>query len=103
MLFVFLVVVVLLPMPSFAEITKIVIDKREPFAAGHEFGVTGAYEKLVGKAYGEVDPKTHHNKNLVNLKNAPLNNRSRVEYSIDILTLKPIDTKNKGAKILLMN
>ena len=57
MLFVFLVVVVLFPMPSFAEITKIVIDKREPFAAGHEFGVTGAYEKLVGKAYGEVDPK----------------------------------------------
>ena len=36
MLFVFLVVVVLLPMPSYAEITKIVIDKREPFAAGHE-------------------------------------------------------------------
>ena len=85
MLFVFL-----FPMPSFAEITKIVIDKREPFAAGHEFGVTGAYEKLVGKAYGEVDPKTHYNKNLVNLKNAPLNNRSRVEYSIDILILKPI-------------
>ena len=70
MLFVFLVVVVLLPMPSFAEITKIVIDKREPFAAGHEFGVTGAYEKLIGKAYGEVDPKKHHNKNIISLKRA---------------------------------
>jgi len=86
-------------MPSFAEITKIVIDKREPFAAGHEFGVTGAYEKLVGKAYGEVDPKTHHNKNLVNLKNAPLNNRSRVEYSIDILILKPIDMQRGNQTI----
>ncbi len=48
MLFVLFVVAVLFPMPSFAEITKIVIDKREPFAAGHEFGVTGAYEKLIG-------------------------------------------------------
>jgi hypothetical protein len=99
MLFVFFVVVVLFPMPSFAEITKIVIDKREPFAAGHEFGVTGAYEKLVGKAYGEVDPKTHHNKNLVNLKNAPLNNRSRVEYSIDVLILKPIDMQRGNQTI----
>ena len=66
MLFVFFVVVVLFPMPSFAEITKIVIDKREPFAAGLEFGVTGAYEKLIGKAYGEVNPKKHHNKNISN-------------------------------------
>ena len=99
MLFVFLVVVVLLPMPSFAEITKIVIDKREPFAAGHEFAVTGAYEKLIGKAYGEVDPKTHHNKNLVNLKNVPLNGRGRVEYSMDMLILKPIDMQRGNQTI----
>ena len=99
MLFVFLVVVVLLPMPSFAEITKIVIDKREPFAAGHEFGVTGAYEKLIGKAYGEVDPKKHHNKNIINLKNAPLNNRGRVEYSMDMLILKPIDMQRGNQTI----
>jgi hypothetical protein len=76
-----------------AEITKIVIDKREPFAAGHEFGVTRAYEKLIGKAYGEIDPKKHHNKSIVNLRRAPLNERSRVEYSMDILILKPVDMK----------
>ena len=99
MLFVFFVVVVLFPMPSFAEITKIVIDKREPFAAGHEFGVTGAYEKLVGKAYGEVDPKKHHNKNIISLKNAPLNNRGRVEYSMDMLILKPIDMQRGNQTI----
>ena len=94
MLFVlFFVAFVLFPKPSFAEITKIVIDKREPFAAGNEFGVTGAYEKLIGKAYGEVDPKKHHNKNIVNLRKAPLNGRSRVEYSMDILILKPVDMK----------
>ena len=65
MLFIFLVVVVLFPMPSLAEITKIVIDKREPFAASHEFAVSGAYEKLIGKAYGEIDPKKHHNNSAV--------------------------------------
>src|SRR4030095_3024302 len=114
MLFVFLVVVVLLPTPSIPEITKIVIDKREPFAAGHEFAVTGAYEKLIGKAYGEVDPKKHHNKNIISLKNAPLNNRGRVEYSMDMLILKPIDMQrgnqtifydvvNRGNQALRMN
>ena len=50
------IVVILFPSVSLAEITKIVIEKREPFAGGHEFAGTGAYEKLVGKAYGEIDP-----------------------------------------------
>lgn len=49
-----------------ASITRLVIEKREPFANGHEFPVTGAYEKLVGKAYGEVDPKSTLNKIIVN-------------------------------------
>jgi hypothetical protein len=99
MLYAALVLFVLCPTLSLAEITKIVIDKREPFAAGHEFGVTGAYEKLIGKAYGEVDPKKHDNKNIVNLRKAPLNERSRVEYSMDILILKPVDIKRGNQTI----
>jgi hypothetical protein len=57
MLLALFVLLVLFPVSSFAEITKLVIEKREPFANGHEFGVTGAYETLVGKAYGEVNPE----------------------------------------------
>jgi hydrogenase maturation factor len=70
-IFVLLFTFVLLPSLSFAEITKIVIEKRESFVGGHEFGVTGAYEKLVGKAYGEVDPNKKYNKAIVNLNKAP--------------------------------
>jgi hypothetical protein len=62
-------------------------------AGGHEFGITGAYEKLIGKAYGEVDPNNKLNKNIVNLKNAPKNDRGRVEYSMDVFILKPADLK----------
>ncbi|MBI1994792.1 MAG: hypothetical protein HYS67_10410 [Deltaproteobacteria bacterium] len=69
-------------------ITKIVIEKREPFANGHEFPVTGAYEKLVGRAYGEVNPKKPLNKILVNLDKAPRNQNGRVEYWTDIFTGK---------------
>ncbi len=42
MLIVLFVSLVLFPVSSFAEITKIVIEKRETFADGHEFGVSGA-------------------------------------------------------------
>jgi hypothetical protein len=76
-----------------AGITKIVIEKREPFANGHEFSVTGAYEKLVGKAYGEIDPKNPLNKVIVNLDKAPRNARGNVEYWVEISVLKPLDMR----------
>ncbi|MSP40230.1 MAG: hypothetical protein EXR70_17210 [Deltaproteobacteria bacterium] len=91
MLFVLLAALVLFPTSSSAEITKLVIDKREAFANGHEFGVSGAYEKIRAKVYGEVDPKSKHNKIIVNLDKAPKNGRGRVEYSMDVFILKPMD------------
>ncbi len=81
-------------------ITRLVITRREPFANGHEFPVTGTYEKLVGKIYGEVDPKNRLNKIIVNLGKAPRNRRGRVEYSGDFCILKPMDMGRGNGKIL---
>ncbi len=80
-------------------ITRLIIKKREPFARGHEFPITGAYEKLVGKLYGEVDPKNKQNKNIVNLDKAPRNRRGRVEYSSDLFILKPVDMARGNGKV----
>ena len=80
-------------------ITRIAIERRELFAAGHEFPVTGAYEKLVGKAYGEVDPKSRFNKILINLNKAPRNRNGRVEYWSDFCILKPLDMDRGNGKI----
>src|ERR1043165_3908194 len=88
-----IVMMLCIPLRVQAEITKLVIEKREIFASGHEFGVTGAYEKLAGKAYGEVDPKKKLNKGIVNVEKAPKNDRGRVAYSMDIFILKPVDMK----------
>jgi hypothetical protein len=82
-----------------AGIIRIVIEKREPFANGHEFPVTGAYEKLVGKAYGEVDPGNPLNKVIVNLDKAPRNTKGKVEYQSDIYILKPVDMRRGNGKI----
>jgi hypothetical protein len=80
-------------------ITRLVIQRREPFANGHEFPITGAYEKLVGKVYGEVDPKNRLNRIIVNLDKAPRNRRGRVEYRSDFCILKPVDMARGNGNI----
>jgi hypothetical protein len=80
-------------------ITRLVIQRREPFANGHEFPITGAYEKLAGKLYGEVNPKDRHNRVIVNLDKAPCNRRGCVEYSSNFCILKPIDMARGNGKI----
>src|SRR5262245_16462894 len=80
-------------------ITRFVIKRREVFAGGHEFPITGAYEKLVGKVYGEVDPKNRLNKIIVNLDKAPRNRRGKVEYWSDFCILKPLDMARGNGKI----
>lgn len=80
-------------------LTRFVIQKRESFANGHEFPITGAYEKLVGKIYGEVDPANRLNKVIVNLNKAPRNKRGRVEYSSNFCILKPLDMTRGNGKI----
>jgi hypothetical protein len=80
-------------------ITRIVIERKEMFADGHEFPISGAYEKLVGKVYGEVDPKNPLNKVIVNLDKVPTNSRRRVGYSADLYILKPVDMERGNRKI----
>jgi Alpha/beta hydrolase domain len=80
-------------------LTRFVIQKRELFAGGYEFPITGAYEKIVGKVYGEVDPKNPLNKVIVNLDKAPRNRRGQVEYWSDFCILKPGDMARGNGKI----
>ena len=80
-------------------ITRLVVQRKEPFAKGYEFPITGAYEKLVGKIYGEVDPKNRLNKVIVNLDKAPRNRRGRVEYWSDFCILKPVDMARGNGRI----
>lgn len=83
-------------------ITRIVIEKKETFAEGYEFPITGAYEKLVGKVYGEVDPKKPLNKVIVNLDKAATNAQRRVEYRADLYILKPVNMERGNRKLFLI-
>ena len=74
-----------------ARVTRIEITRQEPFAAGQTFGSVGAYEKVVGRFRGELDPKRPLNAAIVDLDKAPRNARGMVEYSADFYILKPVD------------
>jgi hypothetical protein len=69
-----------------ARVTRIEITGQEPFAVGQTFGSVGAYEKVVGRFRGELDPKSPLNAVIVDLDKAPRNARGMVEYSADTST-----------------
>ncbi|WP_342364264.1 alpha/beta hydrolase domain-containing protein [Terrarubrum flagellatum] len=85
-----------------ARITRIEITKTEPAYGGQSFGAVGAYERVIGKAYGEVDPEAAANARIQDLKLAPRNAKGLVEYSTDIDILRPKDA-DKGNGVLLFN
>ena len=59
-----------------AHITRIVIIRVEsPTFEGMTFGDVGQYEKLVGRAFGEVDPNDPRNALIADIALAPRNAR----------------------------
>jgi hypothetical protein len=84
-----------------AGIQRIEISSRATNFDGTSFGNVGTYEKLVGKAYGEIDPKDPRNQVITDLSLAPLNARGRVEYSMDIYILKPTDLAKGNHKLFV--
>ena len=93
-------------------LVRLQIDRTETFADGMTFGATGPYVRLIGTAYGELDPEHPLNAGIVNLTRAPRNARGRVEYEMDVYIMRPEDVTlgsgtllyevtNRGRKMLL--
>lgn len=76
------------------------IERVEPLADGAAFGEAGAYERVIGKATGEVDPNHPSNKGIALIDKAPRNARGMVEYSTDIFILRPKDASKGNGRIL---
>ena len=84
-----------------ARITKIDITTTEsPTFGGYSWTGVGQYEKLAGKAYGEVDPLDPKNASIVDIELAPRNSRGMVEYAFDFYILKPIDLRRGAHKVM---
>jgi hypothetical protein len=84
-----------------ARITRIQITTKEsPTFGGYAWPGVGRYEKIVGKAFGEVDPADPKNAVIVDLALAPRNAKGRVEYAFDFYILKPVDLAKGAHKVV---
>ncbi len=84
-----------------ARVTRIVIEQREsPIASGKSFGNAGPYERLTGRAFGELDPKDPHNAIITDIQFAPRNARGMVEYVATFMLVKPMDLAKANGVLL---
>src|SRR5262249_31051179 len=81
-------------------ITKLVVTTvQSPTFAGTTFGSVGAYEKIAGRAFGEVDPSDPRNATITDLAFAPRNSAGMGEYSMDGYPLKTVDMTRSSRKL----
>jgi hypothetical protein len=86
-----------------AHITKIEITKVEsPYNNGAMYGPAGQYERIYGRAFGEIDPENSLNIIIQDVKLAPRNSRGMVEYVTEFIILRPIDMA-KSNKLLFLS
>src|ERR1700686_3093245 len=87
--------------PAHARVKKVQISAKEsPTFGGYSWPGVGQYEKIVGRAFGELDPKDPKNAVIVDLKLAPRNAAGKVEYSFYFYILKPVDLSKGNHKML---
>src|SRR6266566_9432064 len=87
--------------PAHASVKKIQITAKDsPAFGGYSWPGVGQYEKIVGKAFGELDPKDPKNAVIVDLQLAPRNAGGKVEYSFDFYILKPVDLSKGAHKVM---
>src|SRR5215510_128600 len=93
--------VVVIAGPVHARVTRVEIKSRADVAGGKSFGLAGPYERIVAKAYFEVDPQNAHNRVIVDLDKAPRNEQGKVEFASDLYILKPKDlNRGNGAALV---
>src|SRR5450631_1779599 len=94
--------VALAPAVSQARFVRLEITETKPAFGGRNFGEVGVYERVIGKAHGEVDPQQPSNAMIQDIALAPKNAKGMVEYSTDIDILRPAD-RTKANGVLFFN
>ncbi len=93
-------VLTLLTTPARTEVARLEITERAPFAGGHQFERTGAYERIKGRVVIALDPDAPANARVHDLKHAPRNAEGKVEFWTDFFLLKPVDARRGNGCLL---
>lgn len=84
-----------------AGLTRLEITEQRDVLEGQPFGSTGAYEFVRGRAHFAVDPKLPGNSRITDLSFAPRNAAGQVEFSADVVLLRPKDPKAGNRTLLI--
>jgi hypothetical protein len=98
-------VLVVLAAPGFARAGVVkfqVTSVQNPTFGGMSFGSVGQYEKVRGTVTGLVDPSDPKNAVIADIANAPRNAQGLVQYTADVLILRPVDL-SKGNHRMVYN
>ena len=104
------VALALLATAARAEVERLNITERTPFAGGQSFGATGAYEKLRGVAHIALDPQSPADRVIVDLDRAPRDADGKVRFDSEFVMLRPVssapstliyDVNNRGGIAIL--
>ena len=77
-----------------------IIDRR-PFAGGHAFPHTGAYERLTGRVHLGIDPDASENRFVTDLSMAERDLDGRVTIVADVMFLAPADPARGNRRLFL--
>jgi hypothetical protein len=88
--------------PAEARIVRLETVRVEPAFGGASFSRAGAFERVVARAHGEVDPKAAGNALIQDIGLAPKNARGMVKYSADVEIIRPADPA-KSNRVLLFD
>jgi hypothetical protein len=89
----FVLTACLLAVSSSAEVVRVEVTARQDIP---EYG----YEQLTAKAYFSLDPKDPKNAVIVDIDKAPRNADGRVEFSADLLALRPKNGVGNGVALV---
>ena len=84
-----------------AEAVRFDVELHEDVLGGKSWGLAGAYERLAGRIYYEVDPNNSANRIIRDIDYAPLNAAGLVEFSADFYLIKPKDAGAGNGTVLL--
>ena len=84
-----------------ARVDRVEILSRTDVLDGKPFGDAGAYEKIIGKVFFKVRPRSAHNRVIVDLDKAPRNAAGEVEFSSDLYMLRPKDAARARGSLLM--
>ena len=80
----------------FPAITHIYVTERTDFTNG----AAGPYERIAGTVHFEVDPKLPANRIITDIDKAPRNQSDKVEWSADLVMIRPRDAQRGNGTLL---